>query len=137
MPWRGAYQIGTMLKNCLNGEYPWPQETRGVYVVSRRGWRKTPKHVLYVGGLTGTSDRFLTRIGDLIADVYGFYGSTTGHHSGGQSINKWCIDSNVHPSDLFLGWKTHVQCLRCAETQAYTEFSPLLNRKRPPCCMGH
>jgi hypothetical protein len=40
-----------------------------------------------VGGNTGGAARFCTRIGDLVADMHGFFGNETGHHSGG--ITRW------------------------------------------------
>jgi hypothetical protein len=59
-------------------------------LVTRRGWRSrpTPKcEPLYVGGITGKSQRFRTRVGDLLADIFGFYNgkhTRIGHHSGGR-----------------------------------------------------
>jgi hypothetical protein len=60
-----------------------------VYIVSRRQWSKTPTDAaepLYVGGNTGGAARFCTRIGDLVADMHGFFGNETGHHSGGITL---------------------------------------------------
>src|SRR5207302_830702 len=52
--------------------------------------------VLYVGGNTGDSDRFITRVGDLIADMLGFWGEQTGHHSGGIRLWEYCHKNRIN-----------------------------------------
>lgn len=140
MPWVGPFTIGKLLDNCLDPRQPWPQEESGVYVVTTKAWKDEPdleSGVLYVGGLTGKSNRFVTRIGDLIADIHGFFGKAAGHHSGGQHLHAWCQEHRRHPGDLFIGWLAPVRCGRCAEVDAFDRFNPLLNRHRPPRCPTH
>ncbi|MCB2185670.1 MAG: hypothetical protein KQJ78_04590 [Deltaproteobacteria bacterium] len=142
MPWLGPYKIRTLLENCLLDNQEWPRETKGVYLVSQNGWRDEPKLtsvVLYVGSNTGNSDRFRTRIGDLIADMFGFYGRQTGHHSGGANLWYFCYENSINPLDLYLGWKNYVHCALCEENKLYDQFQSkhLLNKKRPSECKGH
>ena len=151
--WVGPFQIKTYLENAISNEKVWgdrwPCERDAVYVVSRHAWAGNPAEgaqVLYVGGNTGSSSRFVTRIGDLIADIHGFWGERTGHHSGGQTLWKWCDHHRVHPGDLWLAWARN-PCVRCAERHLYEtlpratrdDFSTtgLLNKKSPPRCSQH
>jgi hypothetical protein len=63
-----------LIANCLEPDV-WPPEDKGVYVVTVRGWSGAPTRaaeVPYVGP-TGQSRRFRTRIGDLVADMFGFW----------------------------------------------------------------
>jgi hypothetical protein len=111
-----------------------------VYVVSNLTWRGQPtkeSDVLYVGSNTGESDRFITRIGDLIADMLGFWGQQTGHHSGGMRLWEYCHKNRINPLDLFLGWQVERPCVRCAEYDIFTALAPKLNRKRPARCSAH
>lgn len=148
--WTGPFRISDLLAACLDDEQPWPPASRGVYVISRAEWQAAPTpacHPLYVGGNTGGSQRFCTRIGDLIADLHGFWDGGTGPHSGGQSLHSWCRTNKVHPSQLFICWATsedaEVWCSRCAEAElirlvtARTEERTLLNKLRPPFCRMH
>ncbi len=145
--WTGPFLFRELLEGCLSDEQPWPPGSRGVYVVSQKKWKGAPGtacHPLYVGGNTGASPRFCTRIGDLIADLYGFFDST-GHHSGGQSLFGWCKSNAVHPGSLFIGWATRDPwCDRCAEVELVNQLArswedrrSLLNKKRPPACRVH
>lgn len=146
--WIGPFKIGDLLANCLNDEQAWPGNTRGVYLISLHEWRGVPNskcEPLYVGGNTGKSNRFATRIGDLIADIFGFYGGGTGHHSGGQSLYDYCKKNDLHPSKLFIGWAEVESCPRCAEVKLAMHLAPLwnarktplLNKSRPPQCYDH
>lgn len=142
MPWVGPFRIETLLSRCIDTSQEWPQEDKGVYVVTRVAWVDGPEStdgVLYVGGTLGTSPRFCTRVGDLVADLHGFYGSKTGHHSGGQKLHEWCVKNRVRPGELFLGWRNYVHCARCAEAHEITRLAPLLNRNKAPRCQtaGH
>lgn len=104
---------------------------------------------LYVGGCTGRSKRFCTRVGDLIADMFGFFDGGTGHHSGGQTLYSWCTKNEVNPGDLFLSWARGGPgwCARCAERKMFDDLprAPprdfdaigLRNKKRPPRCSLH
>ncbi len=149
--WIGPFKVKVLLENCMNKSQEWPAKDNGVYVVSKEKWRGEPKitnKILYVGGNTGKSERFATRIGDLIADMFGFYGGGTGHHSGGRSINKDCKNENLNPLNLYLGWKKYLidpeskssrpaNCPRCHERTLYDDLKPKLNKKKPSKCPWH
>jgi hypothetical protein len=146
--WSGSFRISELLARCMEEDQPWPPAGSGVYLVSRYAWTGSPGaecEPLYVGSNTGESQRFCTRIGDLIADLHGFYDGGTGHHSGGQKLWTWCRDNKVHPGALYLGWGTSEDwCDRCAEVtlakqlvRSWAERAPLLNGNRPPACRAH
>lgn len=142
MMWVGPYRIGDLLDNCLDYDgQEWPPESNAVYVVSAQPWRCTPSpgcEPLYVGGNTGRGGRFRTRIGDLLADLFGFFGATTGHHSGGIRLhNDYCRPNGVRPADLYLGWLTDPPCAACAERELYERLAPPFNAHRPPRCSLH
>lgn len=140
MAWHGAYQIRTYLESCVEEDHDRPPESSGVYVVTQKRWRTEPNHrsgVLYIGGNTGQSARFRTRLGDLIADMLGFFGDSTGHHSGGRRLWGWCRTERINPLDLYIGWQSGVECHRCAEIDMFRELKPLLNKNRPPKCTQH
>jgi hypothetical protein len=145
LTWTGPFRIADLLTNCGRDPSVRPPEHSGVYLVSKRSWTQTPKaqcEPLYYGSNTGHSARFRTRIGDLIADMYGFWCEATGHHSGGQSLYKWCLESRVSPGDLYLGWATSESwCSRCVELDLSRRFEgsrpTLLNKIRPPKCADH
>jgi hypothetical protein len=151
--WRGPFQIQTYLDNAISRDPlwqdRWPRERDAVYVVSEREWNGQPDetaHILYVGGNTGDSARFATRIGDLIADIFGFYGQETGHHCGGRTLWQWCDHRQFPPARLWLGWGTS-RCSRCAEKYLYDKFpkatknvfdeNGLRNKISPPACSRH
>ena len=134
--WVGPFQVRDLLERCTLPSQAWPPEDRGVYLVSRGRWKVTPTQKcdpLYVGGITGRSARFCTRVGDLIADLLGFYGASTGHSSGGQSLHRWCTDNGVNPLDLFLGWY-HLPDMSCREEENrwFDLLAPKVNKIRPP-----
>jgi len=140
MPWRGPYKLRDLIDRPADDDRYLPTDDVGVYVVTRARWEGSPNRqcgVLYVGGNTGKSDRFRTRVGDLLADMCGFYGRETGHHSGGQSIRGWCKKERANPLDLWIGWQTEVTCKRCAEIDACDQLQPELNKKRPSRCPEH
>lgn len=140
MKWVGPFTIDELLDNCFNKSHSWPPESNGIYVISRnKGANKPTKDCipLYIGGNTGKSKRFLTRIGDLIADMFGFFGEETGHHSGGQTLYKYCKENNLNPKNLYIGWLKNCQCTRCEENRIYDQLHPLLNKSRPPKCSRH
>lgn len=140
MQWEGPFTIGDLLEECLASGRNWPPERPGVYVVTQRHWAGEPNWesvILYVGGITGRSNRFITRIGDLIADMHGFFGKDTGHHSGGRKLYRWCVENQVHPSSLYIAWKTDFPCPRCAEYEVWKELKPQLNAIAPPKCRIH
>lgn len=150
LAWVGPFSFRHLLEHCLNDDQAWPPPGRAVYLVTQRPWSMAPTRdagPLYFGANTGESDRFCTRIGDLIADLFGFWDGGTGHHSGGQKLYNWCKESNTHPSDLYLAWATSANwCARCAENALADLVAPnwaarrangLLNGNRPPTCGLH
>jgi len=138
--WHGPYPIAELLDRCLQQGFDLPPDSHGVYVVSKRCWEGTPTLAcdpLYVGSTTGNSARFRTRVGDLIADMFGFFTTETAHHSGGQSLYRFCQENGIHPNHLFIGWLSDCACLRCEEVRLYKELRPKLNRKCPTRCSLH
>jgi hypothetical protein len=151
--WTGPFKIQTYLDNAVSRDEAWtarwPRERDAVYLVSEREWNDQPDeaaHILYVGGNTGESSRFVTRIGDLLADLFGFFGQETGHHSGGQTLWHWCYHHGVRPTQLWLAWGTS-ECARCAERHLYSHLprapkgafdaKGLRNKVSPPACPSH
>jgi len=140
MNWIGPYTIDGLLDLFLAPSQPRPPESKGVYVVSEKEWFRSPTkncEILYVGSNTGKSKRFRTRIGDLIADMFGFFGEETGHHSGGIALNKYCQEKIISPKNLYIGWTQIDGCVRCAENQIYDDLRPKLCSNRPPRCKLH
>lgn len=150
LQWNGPFRIRDLLEKCLDDAQPWPPAGQAVYLVSRFHWSGAPSKAalpLYFGANTGASERFCTRIGDLMADLFGFWDGGTGHHSGGQSLYGWCKENRVHPGDLCLAWATSRSwCARCAEVHLAGLVAPdwtrrkeqgLLNERRPPACTVH
>ncbi len=139
MNWTGPFSIRDLLERSfeLGPQIP---EAESVYVVSRKRWQQAPTpscDPLYVGSNTGRSARFRTRIGDLIADLLGFFGNTTGHSSGGQSLHAFCRENDLHPHELFIGWLCECSCPRCTEYALVEQLHPRLNKVRPPRCKVH
>ena len=107
MEWKEPFRISELIDNCLNDTFPKIPEENGVYLISKNSWEKEPQKnctPLYVGSNTGQSKRFRTRVGDLIADMFGFFGTETGHHSGGQTLHYWCRKNRLNPTKLYIGW---------------------------------
>ena len=140
MTWIGPYAIAELLDGMTTAGFPRPPEAGSVYVVSSAPWTGQPSpdcQPLYVGSNTGQSARFRTRMGDLIADLFGFFGGDTGHSSGGQSLHKHCLAKRIRPKDLYIGWLDGCPCHRCAENEWYARLKPPMNKKRPPQCGEH
>jgi len=140
MKWIGPYTIDELLDSCLAPSHPRPPESNGVYLISQNSWSGQPTQdcvPLYVGSNTGKSERFRTRIGDLIADMFGFFGDETGHHSGGQSLHRYCTENQLNPKKLYIGWVEKCACSRCTENKLYDQLHPLKNKSRPPRCKVH
>ena len=138
--WIGPFQVRRLLEGCFDAAVPKPPDSGSAYVVTLKRWRAGPSaksEPLYVGGNVGRSKRFRTRVGDLLADAFGFYGSETGHHSGGKSLHKWCKKNGVNPLELYIGWVASTKCHRCLEVRLFSELQPRLNRKTPPQCVKH
>ncbi len=140
MEWIGPYSIDELLDSFLKPSFPIPPETNGVYLISKNTWNIQPTSdciPLYVGSNTGKSKRFRTRIGDLIADMFAFFGDDTGHHSGGQSLHNYCKRSHTNPKNLYIGWAEKCRCVRCVENKIYDQLKPRLNKNRPTRCKEH
>ncbi len=140
MKWIGPFTIDKLLDGMLNKTIPKPPESQSVYLISLKPWVTEPTPAsdpLYVGSNTGKSKRFRTRVGDLIADAFGFYSEETGHHSGGQSINAFCRKNNLNPKNLFIGWAEQSKCVRCEESNLFESLAPSLNKNRPSVCRIH
>ncbi len=139
MEWIGPYTIDELLDSVLDPSHR-PPESDGVYLISEKSWTGQPTSVcdpLYVGSNTGKSKRFRTRIGDLIADMFGFFGSETGHHSGGESLHKHCRSKQLNPKQLHIAWLENCSCVRCVENEIYDQLEPSLNKNRPTRCKEH
>jgi hypothetical protein len=114
--WIGPFQILKLLEeaSASDPDAIRPPERGSAYLVTQRIWRGDPTPTsgpLYVGGITGKSDRFRTRIGDLLADSFGFYGKTNGHSSGGTSIHNGALKTAyARLISIFLGLKTRNDC---------------------------
>ena len=134
MPWIGPYTFGQLLSGL---EQPRPPEANGVYLVSLESWSLEPTQEckpLYVGTNTRNVNRFRTRVGDLVADLLGFFVSgPNGHHSGGQTLHKYCEENAVNPNDLYIRWLSDCDCPTCKEGEVYDKINPSLNKKRPRC----
>jgi hypothetical protein len=140
MKWFGPFRLRNLIENSINDNQEWPPDHNGVYVISKENWQDEPSQncfPLYAGGTTGKSKRFSTRIGDLIADMLGFFNDDTGHHSGGQTLHEFCYQNKINPLDLYIGWAGNCNCFRCAEVELVKNLSPKLNKKAPARCPKH
>lgn len=138
--WVGPFILDKLLDNVIDPSISMPPESSSVYLVTMESWKKEPAHdaiPIYVGSNTGKSKRFRTRTGDLIADIFGFYGEETSHSSGGKRINKYCKLYQIDPKKMYIGWIEYCDCQRCAEIRIYNIFHPKLNHSRPPKCDEH
>jgi hypothetical protein len=140
MNWKGPYTINRLLGSLLEPPNLRPPEAHGVYLISQKSWENQPAKdciPLYVGSNTGTTERFRIRIGDLIADMFGFFGSEKGHHSGGRSLHNYCRGKHMNPKKLYIAWTSDFPCERCSENAVYDRLKPSLNKKRPARCKRH
>jgi hypothetical protein len=138
--WIGSTTIDELLDQVVTAMPVIPPAADSVYLISGKPWKNSPDHScdpLYVGGNTGKSERFRTRVGDLIADMFGFYNADRGHSSGGQSLHAYCKKENINPKELHIGWLHHSDCRRCAEVEWFERLQPKLNKKRPSKCKTH
>lgn len=138
--WIGPFRIRNILQHSIDYRFPRPPESRSAYVVTRRPWIHNPNpssKPLYIGGNTGGSKRFRTRLGDLLADAFGFFGNETGHSSGGQSLHRWCRRNHVNPLNLYVAWVEHSKCHRCLEVRLHGHLKTKLNQMKPPKCEMH
>jgi hypothetical protein len=136
---RGEYSFFKFIQ-VLADSPDMPPLAESVYLISLKPWKSEPNAAyvpLYVGGNTSTSNRFRTRMGDLIADIFGFFGGGSGHHSGGQSLHDYCREHKINPKKLYVGWIERCDCRRCAENTIFDQMTPQLNKKRPGYCRTH
>ena len=140
MKWAGPYTIDELLDSFSN---PLPPVDARVYLISREVWMTQPTEEcipLYVGSNKDTSTLFRSRIGDLIADLFGLYykgDGGKGHHSGGQSLHRYSVDHGLNPKLLLIGWTEECPCPRCLENELYDSLKPELNKIRPSRCEIH
>jgi hypothetical protein len=147
--WVGPFQIRKLLESCFDTDPErWPPNEPSVYLVSEREWKSAPTiecGPLYVGSITGSSPRFRTRIGDLLADMFGFFHydepTIAGHSSGGQKLYRWCCDKHRSPFNLYIAWLEQPACHRCEELRLFRHWKgklgeELLNERSPPRCNG-
>jgi hypothetical protein len=138
--WVGSFSVDELLDNCLNQNFPKPPVENSVYIVSSHSWKDKPTQEcqpLYIGSITGKTARFKARIGDLIADTFGFFDTNGGHSSGGMSLYHHCKEYQINPKNLHIGWLKNCGCSRCAEWFFWDYFEPTLNRISPPYCKEH
>jgi hypothetical protein len=140
--WHGPYKIRDLLEAAIDDKQDWPPDDGLVYLVTEQPWsQEAPDEnslPLYLGATTGEGGRFVTRIGDLIADLFGFYGTQTGHSSGGQAIYDYAYRAKFRPGDFYLSWLLDPDgCRRCAESEWHERLSPRLNKISPPKCSVH
>lgn len=143
MPWVGPFTIDRLLDTCLDEGEPKPPRANGVYLVSRRSWTDAPTRdsmPLYVGANSRNPQLFRKRVGDLVADVFGFFSPgipNGGHHIPVQRLHDYCKDEQLNPKQLYIGWVENCDCVRCVEGSVYEELDPLLNINHPPKCNDH
>lgn len=138
--WSKPIQIRELLDKCVSEPGLLPPVSTSSYILTKHNWQGSPASEsipLYVGGNSVNSNRFRTRVGDLIADMFGFYGGETGHHSGGIFLHEWCQENSVNPLDLYIAWVNNATCFRCVEIDLYLNHHPALNKKRPSKCSQH
>lgn len=139
--WTGPFRIADLLARSIDDAQPMPPHADGVYLVTRRTWKRAPSPAcvpLYVGGNTTERARFRKRVGELILAMHGLFDK----HSGGRSLHAWCRRERVSPGDLYIAWATGKRwCNRCAEIEIATilapEWSkraPILNKVKPGRC---
>lgn len=140
--WIGPFQVSTLLNSCLDRRTRRPPNAGSAYLVTRKAWRRYPTtkcEPLYVGGITGKSQRFRTRVGDLLADAFGFYNENNriGHHSGGRHLHEWCQKNRINPLNLYVAWIKGTRCHRCLEIRLHDLLKPSENRNKPNNCKDH
>ena len=135
------------LNQCLNKGYTFKILSRDdlarVYQLVtktrlRRGYPVSMAYEQLYKNIESLPDQFL---------LFGLFDKDTGHHSGGQSLNRYCRENGVNPFSLHIAWcKQTPWCNRCAEINVFDLFldnwkdkasTNLLNKKRPPKCPDH
>lgn len=161
MNWAEPCTIRDLLDRCARDDSARPPVGPSVYLITERFWepsryeddwdRIRAAKPLYVGDNSKNPQRFRTRVGDFIADLFGFcvlrdkdldgQGDGTGHHPGARRVREWCHerpddpDLRGDPSLLWITWLESCDCGHCAEWQSFWELNgSLLNRNTPPQC---
>jgi hypothetical protein len=141
--WVGPLTIDQLLDGSLDGSCPKPPEANGVYLISQKRWNGSPTPdctPLYVGGNERNPKLFRKRIGDLIADMFGFFSpgvDNAGHHGPAQRLHDYCGQHRINPKSLYIGWLKNCTCYRCVENDLYDKLKPSINKKRPGRCQRH
>jgi hypothetical protein len=139
--WIGPFQVRKMLEHCLDDSVvPKALESGSAYLVTRKDWRTAPTHEsipLYVGGNTGEAPRFRTRVGDLLADAFGFFtsknGTQFGRHATPPLVSRKQRES-ARPLHSVDRWQWMPSMLG---KRLYTGLKPALNRVSPSRCKTH
>ncbi len=140
--WRGPCRLQRLFERCLDDDLERPAAAAAAYLVSAHSWTgdaPTPAcHPLHLGAATGAPGRLRTGVGDLVADLLGFFDERTAPPSGGQALHAWCRRTGTEPGRLFLSWLVDpTGCGRCRERTWYERLRPLLNGRIPPACPDH
>jgi len=139
--WIGPVKIDELLNQVVAKPSVMAPASDSVYLVSQKPWRDRPDascEPLYVGSNTSATERFRVRVGDLIADMFGFYiKRKLGHFSGGKSLHKHCEDNHLNPKELYIGWSSSCECGLNEELELFNNLHPLLNKISPPLCKRH
>lgn len=140
--WSQPQTLREFIAKLLEGHTSiWPPSTPGNYGVGLRPWKERPtdEPLLYSGGSTN----LLNRIGDLLRDILGCYGSViggpgwVGRHSGAQHIRQWCLEQGFPLGDLRITWAPSTDiCPWCVEAHMLKADKPSLSRQRGrrKCC---
>ncbi len=140
LKWAGPVTVDRLIDCFFGNGLPCPPESESVYLVTQLPWEGAPTAAcqpLYVGSNATNPRLFVTRLGSLIADMFGFFSAERGHHSGGQSIFQYCRENGINPRQLYIGWLVDCECGLCNEWKVWLDLLPKLNRREPPLCRHH
>jgi hypothetical protein len=152
--WRPPIQVRALLEACELDDGARPPVGPSVYLVTAEPWGPLGQgdvweeikkaRPLYVGSNTKNELRFRTRLGDFIADLFGFYAlqredqlprAGTGHHPGAREVRKWCRKNGVRPFELCISWyEPNCDCCACGEYEAWDRLRPRCNGRSPTRC---
>ena len=109
--WAGPYKLETLLRRSSETDFELPPADPSVNIITKSGWTATPSTEstpLYVGRITGQSERFRTRVGQLVAHMCGLF--VDGKHSGGESLHAYCRQKELDPLGLYIAWARRCVC---------------------------
>jgi hypothetical protein len=154
--WSKPIQIKKLILECveLAGDDPtvWPPETASVYIVTHKEWHgedqqpTTANKPAYVGSNSKNPKLFRRRVGDLIADLFGFCGEKLGHHAGAMRMHRHFRQLKIPPHDLYIAWAVKLDCTKCLERGLIQTFkkeendpTKFFNKSVPSICKepGH